>query len=196
MKLYLANINEVTEKHIPLISPERAAKAFRYKFPADKKRCIAGGLLLRRFLGDAAISPDAFGKPRSASGVCFNLSHSGDWVLLAVGESEIGCDIEQIRVANTLRLGKTVFTDGEMTALRQSPDKMSAFFRFWTKKEALLKCMGKGFHRSAKSVDITADRFCEDGHVYHMRTKLFADYALSVCVMDGEADVETELVRF
>ena len=97
MKLFLANIHEITTEHIPLISPERAEKAQRYRFSADKKRCVAGGLLLRRFLGDAAIYTDPFGKPRAESGVCFNLSHSGDWVLLAVSDKEIGCDIERLR---------------------------------------------------------------------------------------------------
>ncbi len=196
MKLYLANIHDITPKHLSLISPERAAKARRYRFSADRKRCIAGGLLLRRFLGETAVYTDAFGKPRAANGAFFNLSHSGDWALLAVGDGEIGCDIEQIRVTNTLRLGKTVFTAAEMDMLRRSFDRLGTFFTFWTKKEALLKCMGKGFHRAAASVDVCGDTFAEDGHVYHMRTKSFADSAVSVCTMDSEADMATEWVRF
>ena len=196
MKLYLTNINEITMEHMPLISPERAKKASRYRFPADKKRCIAGGLLLRRFLGDNAIFTDEFGKPRAESGVCFNLSHSGDWVMLAVGEKEIGCDIEQLRQTDALRMGRVVYTDAELELLRGSRDRLGCFYALWTKKEALLKCMGKGFHRAAKSVDVCADRFCEDGFTYHMQTKAFADYTLSVCVRCGAADTETELVHF
>lgn len=151
---------------------------------------------MRRFLGETAFFTDACGKPHAQNGVPFNLSHSGDWALLAVGEQEIGCDIEQIRLTNTLRLGKTVFTDAEMAALRQSPERLGTFFTFWTKKEALLKCMGKGFHRAAKSVDVCGGTFAEDGHVYTMGTKLFADYAVSVCVRDGAVDMTTEWVRF
>ena len=196
MKLYLTNIQDITDGHIPLISPERAEKAFRYRFSADTKRCIAGGLLLRRFLGDAEIFVDTFGKPRAKSGVCFNLSHSGDWVLLAVGDTEIGCDIEQHRQADVLRLGKVVYTDAEMALLRASSDPQALFYALWTKKEALLKCMGKGFHRAAKSVDVCGSVFCEDGHTYHMQTKSLGGYTLSVCVMDGEAHVETETVKF
>ena len=143
MKLYLTNINEITMEHMPLISPERAKKASRYRFPADKKRCIAGGLLLRRFLGDNAIFTDEFGKPRAESGVCFNLSHSGDWVMLAVGEKEIGCDIEQLRQTDALRMGRVVYTDAELELLRGSRDRLGCFYALWTKKEALLKCMGK-----------------------------------------------------
>lgn len=196
MKLYLTHIQDISDEHMSLISPERAEKASRYRFSADKKRCIAGGLLLRRFLGDTVVFADAFGKPRAKSGVCFNLSHSGDWVLLAVGDTEIGCDIEQHRQADVLRLGKVVYTDAEMALLRASSDPQALFYALWTKKEALLKCMGKGFHRAAKSVDVCGSTFCEDGNTYYMKTKSFDGYTLSVCVMDGEAQVETEQVTF
>ena len=196
MKLYLTNINEITMEHMPLISPERAKKASRYRFPADKKRCIAGGLLLRRFLGDNAIFTDEFGKPRAESGVCFNLSHSGDWVMLAVGEKEIGCDIEQLRQTDALRMGRVVYTDAELELLRGSRDRLGCFYALWTKKEALLKCMGKGFHRAAKTVEVTGDRFTEDSDIYYFKTMAFSDYTVSVCTKNTPADFKTERVRF
>ncbi len=188
MKLYLMNINDITSEHMLLISPDRAEKANRFRFPADKKRCIAGGLLLRRFLGDSAVYTDAFGKPRAENGMCFNLSHSGDWAALAVSAHEVGCDIEQVRQIDPLRTGRVVFTNAEQESIRAESDRLGRFFEFWTKKEALLKCMGKGFHRAAKTVDVCGDRFVEDGHVYEMKTKVFADYVISVAVRDGSAD--------
>lgn len=192
MKLFLANINEITPEHIRLVSPGRAEKARRYRFPADKKRCIAGGLLLREFLGDAAVYTDEFGKPRIKSGVCFNLSHSGDWVLLALSDKEIGCDIERLRQTDALRLGKVVFTENEMALLRQSRDRLGKFYELWTKKEALLKCMGKGFHRAAKTVDVSDDIFSENGFDYYMQTKVFADYTISVCTRGKSEEAAIE----
>ncbi len=181
MKLFLANINEVTTGHFDLITPQRLEKALRCRFSDDQKRCVAGGLLLRAFLGDTAIAADEYGKPRAANGAFFNLSHSGDWALLALGDNEIGCDIERHRQADALRLGKVVFTENELRTIRENPDRLGQFYRFWTKKEALLKCMGKGFHRAAKSVDVCADVFSEDGLDYYIQTKVFADYTISVC---------------
>ena len=178
-----------------LISPERAEKALRYRFAADRKRCVAGGLLIRRFLGDAAVYTDEFGKPRAKSGVCFNLSHSGDWVIFALGENEVGCDIEQLRQTDALKLGKVVYTDAELEMIRRNADRLGVFFDLWTKKEALLKCMGKGFHRPAKSVEVIGDRLFEDGVEYYMKTKHFSDYTVSVCVQNASADFETERVR-
>lgn len=195
MKLYLANINEVTPAHLQMIAPARAEKALRYRFSADRKRCVAGGLLLRRFLGDTKIAPDEFGKPRAANGAFFNLSHSGDWVALALGDTEVGCDIEKLKQTDALKLGKVVFTEAELQSIRGNPDRLGQFFLLWTKKEALLKCMGKGFHRAAKSVEVLGDSFCEGGKVYHMQTMAFADYTLSVCAQNQPADFTPQVIR-
>ncbi len=180
-KIYLADINRVNESHIGLISPERAEKAARYKMAGDKKRCIAAGVLLSRFLPGAEIYTDSFGKPRSKSGECFNLSHSGDYAVLAVSGCETGVDIEVFKEVNALRMGKIVYCQNEMTMLENSQDRLKLFFDFWTKKEALLKCMGKGFHRNAKSVDVSGDCFEENGKRYYFKTYRFSGYTLSVC---------------
>ncbi len=192
MKLFLANIQEVQFEHMSLISPERAERALRYRLPADRKRCIAGGLLLRRFLGDAEVFTDEFGKPRTRGGVCFNLSHSGDWALLAINDREVGCDIEQHQYIDALRIGKTVFTAREREALRAAPDRLGTFYQLWTKKEALLKCMGEGFRRAAKSVDVCGGSFEENGDIFYLKTAAFADYTVSVCVKNASADFEFE----
>ena len=180
-KIYLADINRVNKSHFELISSERAEKAMRYKMEADKKRSVAAGILLSRFLPGAEIYTDEFGKPRAKNGVCFNLSHSGDYAVLAVSECETGVDIEVFRRVDALRMGKIVFCQNEMNMLEAEGDRLRLFFEFWTKKEALLKCMGKGFHRNAKSVDVSGDYFEENGKRYFFKTYRFSDYTLSVC---------------
>ena len=195
MKLYFASIRDILPEHINMITPRRAEKARRYRFADDQKRCIAGGLLLRRFLGDTEIYTDEFGKPRAENGMCFNLSHSGDWVVLAVDETEVGCDIERFKLVDPLRLGKVVYTGAELEYISSNPDRLSRFYELWTKKEALLKCMGKGFHRAAKTVEVTCDRFAEDGDIYYFKTMAFSDYTVSVCTKNAPADFETERAR-
>ena len=196
MKLFFANINEIQEEHLRLLSPERAQKALRYRFAADRRRSIAAGLLLREFLGGADIFDDECGKPRTTDGRCFNLSHSGDWAILALSDHEIGCDIELFHRVDALRLGKTVFTERELDLIRQSPDRLGVFYRLWTRKEALLKCIGDGFHRAAKTVDVSGGSFSENGDVYDIQTQTFADYSVSVCVKNGSAAFETQRVHF
>ena len=185
MNLYCANLADVQPRHWELLTPERQRKAARYKMPDDQKRCVAGGVLLRRFLPEVTIRDNGFGKP-VADGICFNLSHSGEWILLAVDDKEIGCDIERHRSMRFERMGRVVFTENEMALLRGATDKMGVFYALWTKKEALLKCMGEGFHREAQSVDVCGSAFHDGNQTYHLRTLPFADYTVSVCSLRPE----------
>lgn len=192
MKLYLADINDVLPRHEKLIDEERRKRLSRFRMPDDRKRCVAGGALTRLFLGGAKVTVGEHGKPQ-ADGICFNLSHSGRYVALAVSECEVGCDIEKIRFVDCERMGRIVFCGDERALILASFDRLDMFFRLWTKKEALLKCMGEGFHRAAKTVDVSADTFSENGLVYRMKTLRFSDYLISVC-STGELTGEIEFV--
>ena len=194
MKIYLADIASVLPRHREYISPQRLQKTLRYRMPDDQKRCIAGSVLLRYFLGDTAILDNGFGKPVAENGVCFNLSHSGGWVLLAVDDRDVGCHIESVCFVDAARMGKIVFTDRECRMVETAPDKTGVFFDLWTKKEALLKCMGKGFHREAKSVEVCGDRFADGEITYYMKTKRFADYTVSVCSVNPDFQMKVEFV--
>ena len=194
MKIYLADIASVLPRHREYISPQRLQKTLRYRMPDDQKRCIAGSVLLRYFLGDTAILDNGFGKPVAENGVCFNLSHSGGWVLLAVDDRDVGCDIESVCFVDAARMGKIVFTGRECRMVETAPDKTGVFFDLWTKKEALLKCMGKGFHREAKSVEVCGDRFADGEITYYMKTNRFADYTVSVCSVNPDFQMKVEFV--
>lgn len=194
MKIYLADIASVLPRHREYISPQRLQKTLRYRMPDDQKRCIAGSVLLRYFLGDTAILDNGFGKPVAENGVCFNLSHSGGWVLLAVDDRDVGCDIESVCFVDAARMGKIVFTGRECRMVETAPDKTGVFFDLWTKKEALLKCMGEGFHRPAKSVDVSGDSFVDGNRKYYLRTVVFADYVISACAADTDFEMDIEFV--
>lgn len=194
MRLYLADINKINLERTGEISPERAAQAENFRKDDDKKRCIAGGLFFKRFLGDAEIKTNKYGKPISENGLWFNLSHSGEYVLFALSDNEVGCDIEQIRHISAEHTGKIIFSDNEMNMLKNSADKTGVFFDLWTKKESLLKCIGEGFHRSGKSVDVSGNIFSENGKEYYFRTWHFSDYTITVCSTDKEFPLCIEFI--
>ena len=83
-----------------------------------------------------------------------------------------------------------------MDKIKSSPDKMGEFFELWTKKEALLKCMGDGFHRPPKSVDVSKDTFEGNGKTYRCKTYAFADYVLTVCTTGEKFAGEIEFVKY
>ena len=186
VKLFLADIGNVSLEYAQLLDNERRARTERYRLADDKKRCILAGLMTRHFFGKAEILKNEYGKPFLSDGRFFNIYHSGNYVLFALADSEIGCDIEQFHFVNAVRTGRTVFTEDEMNLLLSDADRLGAFFNLWTKKESMLKCMGEGFHRSAKSVDVRSDVFEEKGKSYFMKTWNFSDYTVSVCSAEND----------
>ena len=93
---------------------------------------------------------DAYGKPRLAAPNApgFNLSHSGEVVLLAIARgADPGIDVEALRPRpRALQLAQRYFTAAEAAALarRSEADRQQAFYQLWTAKEAVLKALGRG----------------------------------------------------
>lgn len=181
MKLYLADINKVSLNSVNQLDKNRREKCERLKLTDDKKRCIAGGLLINRFLNGAKISTNEFGKPVADNGKKFNISHSGQYVLFALSENEVGCDIQKTGYVKSTEMAKFIFCDEEIKLLKNSADKLKVFFDLWTKKESFLKCIGSGFHRSGKSADTSGNTFEENGQKYYFKTFSFSDYIITVC---------------
>ena len=89
------------------------------------------------------------GKPRLRGGkLHFNVSHSGDAMLLAVSrDQDIGIDLEFSRKPRqVVELAQRWFDSAEAAALQALPEvsRQNAFLRLWTCKEAALKADGGG----------------------------------------------------
>jgi len=75
----------------------------------------------------------------------FSISHSGDWLWLAVGESTLGLDVEQHRPRRNLgKLMAHVLSALELAWVAAQSDELRAFYRLWTLREAVLKASGRG----------------------------------------------------
>lgn len=195
IKIYIASINNIDLKRICEIDADRACKVDRLRLYEDKKRCVAGGLFIKKFLGDANISLNEFGKPTADNGLYFNISHSSEYVLFALSDKEIGCDIEKSRKIEPEKLGKIVFCENEMNAIKKSADKQQCFFDLWTRKESLLKCIGKGFHQNSKSVDVSRQPCQISENTYYFRMWHKNGCTASVCSEYENIPENIEFIR-
>ncbi len=164
------------------LSEDEIARVNRFKFEEDRVRWTrarsALRVILSRYAGDdparLAFIYGQHGKPALLpfSDVEFNLSHAGDWAMIAVARSiPVGVDIECIRpnvdmVPLLRRLGET-----------DLPDTTQALYQMWTRREAKSKAAGGAlFDKPARnifSVDLNAP----------------AGYAASIALVGYEPDV-------
>ena len=109
------------------------------------------------------------GKPVLAGGdgaIEFNVSHSGDWGLIAVARVAVGVDVEQVRPRSTTpHLEQRFLTPGERNLLAQRAGEHgeSAFFMVWSRKEAYLKAAGLGLAAPFSRVDSSGERLPDLG---------------------------------
>lgn len=132
--------------------PESERKRIlRYKFEADRIRCAAGAVMIRAEASRAfpeekpEIAAAEHGKPylKGHEDYAFNLSHSGDLIVLATDDIPVGVDVEEIK-AKDWRIFHRYLTLEEMTMIESSSDQEEAFFKVWTIREAFAKEEGLG----------------------------------------------------
>ena len=144
-----------------MLSDTEHIQARRFRQPADRDRYVAAHgalrIILGRYLNEVPAQirfvSGAQGKPGlapefQASGLRFNLAHSGDWALLAVtGRREVGVDVEQFRpLPEAAPIAERHFAPEELAALADltTDERPAVFFHIWACKEAFIKATGLG----------------------------------------------------
>jgi 4'-phosphopantetheinyl transferase len=141
-----------------LLTPAEQQRVDGYQRAVDRTMALVSRGALRLLLGEwLDCAPAELVFVRSARGrpvVCaagapsFSVSHSGAWVLVALSRAaDIGVDVEQVRRLSDMdAVAAHCFAPSERAALRRlAPhEREAAFFRCWTRKEALVKALGTG----------------------------------------------------
>ena len=182
---YLLHIDLIRKHSSTLFSfcdEDRKVKANRFIQEKDRLLCIGAGYLLKRYLPEGPVKVTPSGKPYLADGPYFNLSHSGEYVLLGVCKTrEIGVDIERINPSKI---------DGIRFVLSEEEKRIAdeeTLFRMWTNKESLTKCKGTGIQdiKSVNGLPLEGPRTLDEEH-YYTTSMLEQGYALSVTLKGDE----------
>lgn len=144
-------------------------------------------------------TPD--GKPYYADrqGLFLSLSHSGEYAVCAISDVPIGVDIQKYQ--NTKRgVWKRISCPGEKEAFSERKkvplsgkkdslceEELTDFFRFWTAKEACVKCTGAGLSKDFRELFTDFEKGEIRDTVTEERWRLYTaenldGYSLAVCV--------------
>ncbi len=144
------------------LSSDEHARAERFKFPHLRRRFIASQGYLRHILGCYLQQPPHAlefqrterGKPfltiPQAHNVRFNVSHSHEMAVYGIMQThELGIDVEYLRpMPDAEQIATRFFSAPEQASLLALPaeQRVPAFFRCWTRKEAFIKAIGEGLY--------------------------------------------------
>lgn len=192
-------------KKIGVLSGSEIRKLKRFKNKNEANLFLVGKLLTRKSISailnvnpkEIIFKSDKYGRPSlnfpRIKNLDFNLSHSGKWVVLAIGYNKIGIDIEKM-VPIDFKIANNYFHKEELKFLySQKKEKKERFYTLWTLKESFIKSVGKGLSLNLKSFYF---EFKKNGHII-LRSKLKQEryfkmydidkkYKLSLCLKNNE----------
>lgn len=154
---------------LSVLSPEELRRAERIANPRRRAaflvaRSTVRGVVAHELGADARalrFATGAHGKPflDPPHALHFNVSHSGDIVLVAVThDREVGVDVERMKpTTDHAALARRFFSPLESRHLASLPPHLTsaAFFATWTCKEALVKAWGVGLSLPLDRFDVS-----------------------------------------
>ena len=140
-----------------ILQEEELVKAARYHQEKDRRRFITGRAMLRVILAkylrlhprniqfEIGSNKKPFIKNPVLIDLKYNISHAGNWILFAIGGSELGVDVEKIdQIFFYEEVLPISFSDIEINSIENSSSPRSNFYLYWTRKEALIKATSQG----------------------------------------------------
>ena len=152
---------EPLDAYLKRLSRQELDRAARLQAGNVKAQFVIARACLRLLLGvnlslnpqDVPITLGAYGKPEvipiNNQHLFFNLAHSRSTIVIALSRSgNVGIDLEYIdRKTDIREVASQVFTpqeNAQFAGISDERERRLAFFRCWTRKEALAKADGRG----------------------------------------------------
>lgn len=194
VELYIININEARKyygKMYEQISEARKERADSYYHEDDKLRSVCSAFLVKKFVKCEELKYNEYGKPYAHNGKFFNVSHSGNFVALAISDYEVGVDVEAIKKRDMSFLGN-IFDEKDIKGAT-----LEDTYLLWCNKEALAKCVGRGLRdiKEAPAKPINGKKTYDTEHFYS-QSFVYSKYAFAVTIKGAvEFEVEKKIVK-
>lgn len=180
--------NKMLEMGKELLEKERQ-HIFRYRYWQDQQRSMLAMRLIKHVLSKQInvdmkilhIERDSSGRPFVTNPKWkgdFNISHSGDWIILAVSEyGKIGVDIEGIKPID-FSIAKTFCSQREYAQLQKYDyeQKLTYFYSLWTLKESFVKLVGTGLYYPINLVEFNLSDIIKKHTILLMKNQEFSFY--------------------
>ncbi len=215
---------------VKIIDDERKEKAVRIKEYKNMVRSAVAGALIQIAYKEFCVENDyayngetelpaqlhyiygVNGKPaiEDVPDFCFSLSHSGDYVIIAVCDRSVGIDIQEYRHQKAMKsIADNVFTEKEKAYLESDTSSdmyTKRFFQIWSAKEAYIKMTGEGLLRDFKSFDVNIESMTviggngkEEGYLEDLSNLVNGDncgYSLMMCSGTSNIEVKYRNIQF
>ena len=176
-EIYIAPVGALNPVFLNRISQSRKESLAQMQAVSARELSLCAELLVRALICDElGVGNDSLRIERSRSGkpflpdypeLHFNLSHTNGVIAAAIAHSPVGIDIERCDRKIQPRVIARICSDAEAESLENGLRPIE----LWTKKEALIKCCGRG--------DVPLNRL--DTHRGDIATWPIEDYIVSVC---------------
>ena len=198
----ISGFQEVSD-FLAFVSEERRDKISRFRFDEDKIRSLFAEIVCRYALWekyairDCRILNTEYGKPylKDHKDIFFNVSHSGDWVVCALGDRSLGIDVEKMEEIE-ISVADEYFAKEEIAYLHTLPEaeRQAAFYSLWTLKESYTKNVGMGMSIPLNSFSfrLKPEQIClfvdgkQNTRFFFQTCDLDAHHKMALCVSGEE----------
>ena len=194
VKLYTIDINTAFHhKKVLLenVNESQKEKAFKFKNEIDQIRSLTSSYLMNSLSKEPLLFND-MGKPFYENGPYFNVSHSGQYIVMAVSNKDIGVDIEENNDKDMSSLIR-IFNEAEAKMIKEHAD----FYYLWCAKESLIKCIGSSINRIKEIPALPlngAKAF--NGKQYYVKTFIEDKHIISITRLSDEPfDIKIEKIN-
>ena len=211
-KIQLSSYYDLVPKLIKYLNALELQRAQKYHFEKDSNQFIICRTLLKFVLAQHTglniaqinIEIGTNKKPYLSSNqtICFNVSHAKDCAIIAVSTHAVGIDLEELNTNfNFSEILTSVFSNFEIEFILNADDKTYAFYKFWTRKEAIVKATGQGIsdnltHIPATNGHHTVNSKLVDGFkdLKVLSFSLNESYVASIALSGKKSNIDTLLI--